>query len=94
MPPTLLTVEKTTVAPLGVLAITMIVVEGAVAAPVQKKVEPYSCFCSIRLCADKPTFSGSRKRRRSPSPYDRDRFDPRPRYGDDYGMSFLHPCSS
>lgn len=26
-----------------------------------------------------------RKRRRSLSPYDRDRYDPRPRYNDDYG---------
>ncbi|KIJ26976.1 hypothetical protein M422DRAFT_55259 [Sphaerobolus stellatus SS14] len=32
-----------------------------------------------------------RKRRRSPSPYDRDRFDPRPRYNDDYGESQLSP---
>ena len=27
-----------------------------------------------------------RKRRRSMSPYDRERYDPRPRYGDDYGI--------
>ncbi|KAL0565582.1 hypothetical protein V5O48_016438, partial [Marasmius crinis-equi] len=33
-----------------------------------------------------PTFDdgGSRKRRRSPSPYERDRYEPRPRYNDDY----------
>ncbi|KIY45137.1 hypothetical protein FISHEDRAFT_67104 [Fistulina hepatica ATCC 64428] len=29
-------------------------------------------------------FSTARKRRRSMSPYDRDRYDPRPRYADDY----------
>lgn len=29
-----------------------------------------------------------RKRRRSMSPYDRERYDPRPRYGDDYGTLF------
>ncbi|KAF8583949.1 hypothetical protein K439DRAFT_1347268 [Ramaria rubella] len=31
-----------------------------------------------------PGDESSRKRRRSNSPYERDRFDPRPRYGDDY----------
>ncbi|KIL00472.1 hypothetical protein PAXRUDRAFT_821670 [Paxillus rubicundulus Ve08.2h10] len=31
-----------------------------------------------------PPLDESRKRRRSMSPYDRERFDPRPRYGDDY----------
>lgn len=40
----------------------------------------------------------SRKRRRSLSPYERDRYDPRPRYNDDYGLIFLiafrHVCSS
>ena len=30
-------------------------------------------------------FSGGRKRRRSISPYERDRYEPRPRYGDEYG---------
>lgn len=29
-----------------------------------------------------------RKRRRSMSPYDRERYDPRPRYGDEYGTLF------
>ena len=28
-----------------------------------------------------------RKRRRSMSPYDRERYDPRPRYNDDYGLN-------
>jgi len=31
-----------------------------------------------------PGMDDGRKRRRSPSPYDRDRFEPRPRYNDDY----------
>ncbi|KAK0467917.1 uncharacterized protein EV420DRAFT_1501935 [Desarmillaria tabescens] len=31
---------------------------------------------------------GSRKRRRSMSPYERDRYEPRPRYGDDYDPYF------
>ena len=31
-----------------------------------------------------------RKRRRSTSPWDRDRYEPRPRY-DDYGVFTLHP---
>ena len=38
-----------------------------------------------------------RKRRRSMSPYDRERYDPRPRYSDDYGLiiwslSLFLPC--
>lgn len=32
-----------------------------------------------------PHLLAGRKRRRSMSPYDRERYDPRPRYGDDYG---------
>ena len=37
-----------------------------------------------------------RKRRRSMSPYDRERYDPRPRYNDDYGLNtlFLILCIS
>lgn len=31
-------------------------------------------------------FLVNRKRRRSPSPFERDRHDPRPRYNDDYGL--------
>ena len=34
-----------------------------------------------------------RKRRRSTSPYDRDRYDPRPRY-DDYGLLLLSNLAS
>jgi len=34
--------------------------------------------------------AAGRKRRRSTSPWDRDRYEPRPRY-DDYGMLTLHP---
>jgi hypothetical protein len=36
---------------------------------------------TVRICT-------ARKRRRSVSPYDRERerYDPRPRYGDDYGV--------
>ena len=41
----------------------------------------------LHNCSVSHTFAG-RKRRRSMSPYDRERFDPRPRYGDDYGTSF------
>ena len=36
-------------------------------------------------------LSEGRKRRRSPSPYDRERYDPRPRY-DDYGLLFYFLC--
>lgn len=35
-----------------------------------------------------PPDGGSRKRRRSMSPYERDRYEPRPRYGDDYDPYF------
>ena len=35
-----------------------------------------------------PQPLAGRKRRRSMSPYDRERYDPRPRYGDDYGTLF------
>src|SRR3984957_20043743 len=35
----------------------------------------------------------ARKRRRSLSPYERDRYDPRPRYGDDYGLLLMHLCT-
>lgn len=41
---------------------------------------------SSNLCS-----AANRKRRRSPSPYERDRYDPRPRYNDDYGL-FLFPA--
>ncbi|KAJ7590732.1 hypothetical protein C8J56DRAFT_933757 [Mycena floridula] len=37
-----------------------------------------------RLRSRSPTSEDSRKRRRSPSPFERDRYDPRPRYNDDY----------
>ena len=33
----------------------------------------------------RPCISAGRKRRRSLSPWDRDRYEPRPRYNDDYG---------
>ena len=39
-------------------------------------------------------IKGNRKRRRSPSPYGADRYEPRPRYADDYGTrlpTFLYP---
>ncbi|KAG6900119.1 hypothetical protein C0993_002654 [Termitomyces sp. T159_Od127] len=36
-----------------------------------------------------PLDETGRKRRRSMSPYDRDRYDPRPRYNDDYGLLLL-----
>ncbi len=31
-------------------------------------------------------FSGSKKRRRSPSPWEAERYDPRPRYSENYGL--------
>ncbi|KAG6336336.1 hypothetical protein ID866_2761 [Astraeus odoratus] len=36
-----------------------------------------------------PAPDDGRKRRRSMSPYDRERYDPRPRYGDEYGISHV-----
>ena len=38
--------------------------------------------------------AGGRKRRRSLSPWERDRYDPRPRYGDDYGEPCFYPTWS
>ncbi|KAG6816871.1 hypothetical protein H0H87_002192 [Tephrocybe sp. NHM501043] len=35
-----------------------------------------------------PLDEAGRKRRRSMSPYERDRYDPRPRYNDDYGLVY------
>lgn len=35
-------------------------------------------------------IKGSRKRRRSPSPYGADRYEPRPRYAEDYGMRVMN----
>ena len=44
-------------------------------------------FHSLKLTA----VVAGRKRRRSLSPWERDRYEPRPRYGDDYGM-FQYGC--
>ena len=54
---------------------------GGAVAPFLTKVCPkFACNFSLSYpLAD-------RKRRRSMSPYDRERYDPRPRYGDDYGI--------
>ncbi len=65
----------------GIDHCTIMGVEGGVAAPGWTMVRVFELWYSIQYLRD----SAGRKRRRSPSPYDRDRFEPRPRYNDDYG---------
>ena len=58
---------------------------GAVGALHWTKVCPFLLF---HINSYKRCRAGGRKRRRSMSPYDRERYDPRPRYSDDYGLPF------
>ena len=49
---------------------------------------PDESMSQIRIDFSLSHILAGRKRRRSMSPYDRERYDPRPRYGDDYGTLF------
>jgi hypothetical protein len=44
------------------------------------------CRPLTEYCTKVPTPDPGRKRRRSLSPYERDRYDPRPRYNEEYGV--------
>ena len=53
---------------------------------VQKAFQRFALWLIVRF------FVAGRKRRRSLSPWERDRYEPRPRYGDDYGAISGRMC--
>ncbi|KDR74495.1 hypothetical protein GALMADRAFT_250472 [Galerina marginata CBS 339.88] len=55
---------------------------------------PYDYGRRGRSRSPPPGDEAGRKRRRSMSPYDRDRYDPRPRYSDDYDAHSRHGYTS
>lgn len=66
---------------------TTMVGEAGVVALLRKKVRLASPLTKDIRANVLGSMLGGRKRRRSLSPWERDRYDPRPRYGDDYGAS-------
>lgn len=63
---------------------TIHVVDEVVVRAQMKVFNVLSLQLSPKLCC-----LAGRKRRRSMSPYERDRYEPRPRYNDDYGLQNL-----
>jgi hypothetical protein len=60
--------------------------EDAVEVHHRTKVQTLECYFLSFTRLRSSLLTVGRKRRRSLSPYDRERYDPRPRYNDDYGL--------
>ena len=90
--PTIVTGKATTVSdglPTTVTELHMIILAAEAGALIQMKVRTRISNERLSLVL---TMKPGRKRRRSISPFDRDRdrYDPRPRYNDDYGLKLFN----